>query len=53
MRTTHTRKGFRTRTVDLGFPAVKLDHALRLAAELEDEELVRKMRAGRDEVPPR
>lgn len=41
------RGGFHTKTADLGLPAVDLDHALRLAADLEDEELVRKMRAGR------
>ncbi|MGI9120075.1 MAG: antitoxin [Acidimicrobiales bacterium] len=40
------REGFRTKTADLGLPAVDLDHALRLAADLEDDELVRKMRAG-------
>jgi hypothetical protein len=44
---TPARKGFRTQTADLGLPAVNLDHALRLAADLEDEELVRKMRAGK------
>jgi hypothetical protein len=38
---------FRTATADLGVPTVNLDRALRLAAELEDEELVRKMRAGK------
>jgi hypothetical protein len=36
--------GFRTPTFDMGFePAVPWDKALRLAAELEDEELVRKL----------
>jgi hypothetical protein len=34
---------FRTRTFDMGPPALPLDKALRLAAELEDEELVRKL----------
>jgi len=33
-----------TRTASLGVPAVNLDKALQLATELEDEELVRKMR---------
>jgi hypothetical protein len=33
-----------TRTVPLGVPTVNLDKALQLASELEDEELVRKMR---------
>ena len=32
---------------DLGEPRVNLDHALRLAAELEDEEILRKMEAGK------
>lgn len=35
---------FRTRTAELGEPTVNLDRALLLAAELEDEELVRRMR---------
>ena len=38
---------FRVTTADLGQPAVNLDRALQLAADLEDEELVRKMRAGK------
>lgn len=37
---------FRTTTARMGMPAVNLDRALALAAELEDEELVRRMRAG-------
>lgn len=46
---TQSRRGasFRTKTADLGVPTVNLDRALRLAADLEDEELVRKMRAGK------
>ena len=32
---------------DLGKPLVNLDHALRLAAEMEDEEILRKMEAGK------
>lgn len=36
-------KSFRTRTFDLGVPLVPLEKALRLAGELEDEELVRKL----------
>lgn len=32
---------------DLGKPSVNLDRALRLAAEMEDEEILRKMDAGR------
>lgn len=32
---------------DLGKPRVDLDQALRLAAEMEDEEILRKMEAGK------
>jgi len=42
-----SREPFRTRTAALGIPAVNLDRALQLAAELEDEETIRKMRAGK------
>jgi hypothetical protein len=35
---------FTTRTADLGVPAVNLDRALQLVAELEDEELIRRQR---------
>lgn len=38
---------FRTATAPLGVPVVNLDRALQLAAELEDEELVRKTRVGK------
>jgi len=41
------RAPFRTATADLGLPGVNLDRALALAGELEDEELVRRMRAGK------
>ncbi len=41
------RSHFRTATADLGLPTVSLDRALLLAGELEDEELVRRMRAGK------
>ena len=37
--------GFRTRTFDLGASALPLDKALRLAADLEDEELIRRLAA--------
>ena len=37
---------FMTRTADLGVPAVNLDRALQIAAELEDEELLRRQRRG-------
>jgi hypothetical protein len=42
-----TNEGFRTKTVPMGIPAVNLDRALELAGELEDEELVRKMRSAK------
>lgn len=42
-----TRKPFSTATADMGTPVVNLDRALQLAGELEDEELVRKMRIGK------
>lgn len=35
----------RTQTFDMGRPAVPVDKALRLAADLEDEELIRKLAA--------
>ena len=37
---------FATETASMGEPTVNLDRALRLAGDLEDEELIRKMRAG-------
>jgi hypothetical protein len=36
-------EAFRTPTFDMGEPAVPLDQALRIAAELEDEELLRRL----------
>lgn len=36
-----------TRVRRLGVPTTNLDRALQLAAELEDEELVRRMRVGK------
>lgn len=42
-----SRSRFRTATADLGLPSVNLDRALRLAADLEDEEIVRKARTGK------
>ena len=41
------RMAVRTRTADLGTPTVALDRALQLAGDLEDDELVRRMREGR------
>ncbi|MGH9172466.1 MAG: antitoxin [Acidimicrobiales bacterium] len=38
---------FRTPTADLGIPVVNLDRALLLAGDLEDEEMLRKMRIGK------
>lgn len=38
---------FWTRTYSMGVPTVNLDKALQLAGELEDEEIIRKMRQGR------
>jgi hypothetical protein len=39
------RRAFRTRTFNMGPPAIPLDKAIRLAADLEDEELLRKIAA--------
>lgn len=38
---------FRTKTYPMGESSVKLDRALQIAARLEDDELIRKMRAGK------
>jgi hypothetical protein len=40
------QSAYRTPPRRLGRPTVNLDRALQLTAELEDEELARKMRAG-------
>ena len=40
------RSPFRTQTASMGQSRVNLDRALQLVAELEDEELVRKLRSG-------
>lgn len=37
---------FRTLTAQMGESKVNLDRALQLAADLEDDELIRKMRSG-------
>ena len=42
-----TVEPFRTQVADLGTPSVNLDRALQVAAELEDDELVRRMRLGK------
>jgi hypothetical protein len=41
------RKPYRTKTYNMGVPKVDITHANRLAGELEDEEIIRKMRMGR------
>ncbi|MGQ0680290.1 MAG: antitoxin [Actinomycetota bacterium] len=38
---------YRTATADMGRPTVNLDRALRLAGEIEDEELLRRIRLGK------
>lgn len=38
------KRPFRTRTANLGVPTVNLDKAMQLAGQLEDEEIIRKMR---------
>jgi hypothetical protein len=40
------RKPFRTATASLGVSLINLDRALQVVADLEDDELVRKARAG-------
>lgn len=37
---------FSTRTADLGAPTINLDRALQAAADVEDEELIRRQRRG-------
>lgn len=37
---------FETAVVSMGLPTVNLDRALQLAGDLEDEELIRRMRSG-------
>jgi hypothetical protein len=39
------KRAFRTRTFDMGEPVIPLDNALRLAGQIEDEELIRKIAA--------
>lgn len=39
-------EGFRTQVARMGESTVNLDRALQIAAELEDDELIRKMRTG-------
>jgi hypothetical protein len=44
---TNTRADISFATFDLGEPVIPLDHALRVASELEDDEIVRKLSVGR------
>lgn len=37
---------FRTETASMGQPTVSLDRALQLVGDLEDDELIRRMRTG-------
>lgn len=41
-----TRMSFHTETAAMGESAVNLDRALQLAGDLEDDELLRRMRSG-------
>jgi hypothetical protein len=41
-----TRQTFRTTVRSMGVPTVNLDRALRLAGELEDEDMLRRMRSA-------
>jgi hypothetical protein len=42
----NARKPFRTATASLGVSRINLDRALQIVADLEDDELIRKARAG-------
>ncbi len=42
-RTRRSGRAFRTPITDMGTPAFALDKALRIAADLEDDELIRKL----------
>jgi hypothetical protein len=42
-----TARPYRLRTADLGAPSVPITKALQLAADAEDEELVRRLETGR------
>jgi hypothetical protein len=46
LRQPDTSAAFETPTARMGTPSVNLDRAIQLAAELEDEELIRKMRSS-------
>ncbi len=40
-------KPFRTKTYNMGVPKIDLTKALSIAAEMEDEEIIRKLRLGK------
>lgn len=44
--TSRVDREFRTRTAAMGESTVNLDRALQVAADLEDDELLRRLRAG-------
>lgn len=44
--TRDTAEPFQTQVASMGRPSVNLDRALQIAGELEDDELIRRMRAG-------
>lgn len=46
VRATSDREPFRTQTASMGRSAVNLDRALTVAGDLEDDELLRRMRLG-------
>lgn len=41
-----SQRSFQTETASLGTSSVNLDRALQVVADLEDDELIRRMRAG-------
>lgn len=47
LRPTRGTERFRTASFDLGLPTIPLTKALQVAAELEDDELIRKMSVGK------
>ena len=47
LRASASREHHRTPSFDLGIPSVPLTKALQIAAELEDDEIIRKMAIGK------
>jgi hypothetical protein len=41
------QRPFKTTTVSMGTPSINLDRAIVIAGELEDEELIRRIRVGK------